>query len=130
LHGQFTPYAVRSVIKHFSDEIMEHIEGRRCRAGVCRGLIRHRISDPQAAELDEAAQLCPTAAIVEQEGGRAIDEAACIQCGLCLEVAPQAVVLEPRFAAPPGTGNDDRSVGVEPAAAAVAANVAANVAGA
>jgi ferredoxin len=141
LHGQFTPYAVRSVIRHFGDEIMEHIRSRRCRAGVCRGLIRHRISDPQAAELEEAAELCPTSAIVEstivaqdavdQAKGRTIDVAACIQCGLCLEVAPDAVVVEPRFDGSPSadagqgdvaqgdTGQGDIAIGIERAPAGV-----------
>jgi len=77
---------------------------RRCRAGVCRGLIRHRITDPAAPALAEAARLCPSAAIVPDsadggEPGWLIDDAACVQCGLCLELAPEAVLAEDRFPA-------------------------------
>ena len=100
LHGQFTPYAVRSVLRFFREEMDTHIRERRCPARQCRGLIRHRISAPGDAALPEAAELCPTEAILVGPGGGqgwAIDDARCIQCGLCRELAPDAVIVEDRF---------------------------------
>lgn len=97
LHGQFTPYAIRAALRHFRSEVEEHVRDRRCVAKACRGLIRHRVTDPAAPALAEAAALCPTEAIVGPEGERTIDEAACVQCGLCAELAPAAVVVEDRF---------------------------------
>ena len=103
LHGQFTPYAVRSAIRYFRAEIEEHVLARRCWAGVCRGLIRYRVTAPREEALVEAAALCPTAAIVEDgAGGYRIAEESCIQCGLCRELAPAAVTVEERFAAADG----------------------------
>ena len=76
---------------------------RRCRAGVCPGLIRYRVTAPREGALAEAATLCPTAAIVEDgTGGYRIVEESCIQCGLCRELAPAAVTVEERFAATDG----------------------------
>ncbi len=116
VHGQFTPYAVRAAVRHFGAEIEAHIRERRCPAGVCRGLIRHRITAPADPALVEAADLCPTDAIVpagvlegvaagvaggaEGGAGYGIDDGACIQCGLCRELAPAAVTVEERFPAP------------------------------
>ena len=97
LHGQFTPYAIRSALRHFRDEVEEHVRDHRCAAKACRGLIRHRISDAADPALAEAAALCPTDAIAGADGDRTIDDAACVQCGLCAELAPAAVVVEDRF---------------------------------
>ena len=98
LHGQFTPYAVRSLLRYFQDEITAHVRDRRCPARACRGLIRHRVLLPLDPALAEAAGLCPTDAILpDGAGGYRLDDALCIQCGLCREQAPQAVALEDRF---------------------------------
>ena len=100
LHGQFTPYAVRSVLRFFREELETHVRERRCPARRCRGLIRHRISTPDHPALSEAADLCPTDAIVGSPSGDGwgIDNERCIQCGLCCELAPEGVVVEDRFA--------------------------------
>ena len=99
LHGQFTPYAIRSALRHFRDEVEQHVRDRRCLAQACRGLIRYRVTDPAAPALAEAARLCPTGAVVPSPDGHVIDDAACVQCGLCRELAPEAVVVEDRFPA-------------------------------
>jgi NADH:ubiquinone oxidoreductase subunit F (NADH-binding) len=97
LHGQFTPYAIRAALRHFREEVEEHVRERRCRAHACRGLIRHVVTDPSAPALAEAAALCPSDAFLGWDGARTIDEAACIQCGLCAELAPGAVAVQDRF---------------------------------
>ncbi len=119
LHGQFTPYAVRGLIHYFRDELDEHIEARRDPTRSAPGLIRYLVVDPQSAALREARDFCPTGAIVErdaddasgeaepdaathaaEEGGAAdlrIDDARCIRCDVCREVAPDAVRVEDRF---------------------------------
>ena len=98
LHGQFTPYAIRAALRHFRAEVEQHVRDRRCAARACRGLIRHRLTDPSDPALAEAAALCPTQAIAgDDAAGRTIDDAACVQCGLCAELAPDAVAVEDRF---------------------------------
>jgi NADH-quinone oxidoreductase subunit F len=105
LHGQFTPYAVRGLVNYFRDELDTHIDDKRDPAKAAPGLIRYIITDPSEPALAEAAELCPTQAILEQrdeEGERSgwrIDDAKCIRCDVCREVAPNAVRVEDRFIA-------------------------------
>ena len=105
LHGQFTPYAVRGLVNYFRDELDTHIDDKRDPAKAAPGLIRYIITDPSEPALAEAADLCPTQAILEQrddEGessGWRIDDAKCIRCDVCREVAPDAVRVEDRFVA-------------------------------
>ena len=105
LHGQFTPYAVRGLVNYFRDELDIHIDHKRDPAKAAPGLIRYLITDPDAPALAEAAELCPTQAIVPQQdedgesSGWRIDDAKCIRCDVCRELAPDAVRVEDRFAA-------------------------------
>ena len=111
LHGQFTPYAVRGLVNYFRDELDTQIDEKRDPAQVAPGLIRYILSDPAAPELAEAAELCPTDAIQprpaqtedgdaeDQPDGWRIDDAKCIRCDVCREVAPDAVRIEDRFLA-------------------------------
>ena len=99
LHGQFTPYAIRAALRHFSAEVEEHVRKRRCVAKACRGLIRHVVRDPSDAGLAEAQTLCPTDAIDGRAGSFVIDEEACVQCGLCAELSPDGVAVQDRFPA-------------------------------
>ncbi|HKZ50637.1 MAG TPA: hypothetical protein VJ256_02590, partial [Dehalococcoidia bacterium] len=90
-HGQAAPTAALNAIRHFEEEMWEHIRERRCRARSCAGLIRYEI-EPGAGEAGaRAAEICPTAAIREQNGRYEIDDALCIRCGACREVAPEVV---------------------------------------
>ena len=112
LHGQFTPYAVRGLVNYFRDELDVHIDAKRDPAQAAPGLIRYLVTDPQSEQLREAQPFCPTAAIVErprdpdaEDGGDGaagpadltIDDARCIRCDVCREVAPEAVRVEDRF---------------------------------
>ena len=105
LHGQFTPYAVRGLVNYFRDELDTHIDDKRDPAKAAPGLIRYIITDPAEPALAEAAELCPTQAILEQDdeagesSGWRIDDAKCIRCDVCREVAPSAVRVEDRFVA-------------------------------
>ena len=112
LHGQFTPYAVRGLVNYFRDELDTQIDQKRDPAKVAPGLIRYVLTDPEAPELAEAAELCPTKAIVPRAqpaddddepaarpSGWRIDDSACIRCDVCRELAPDAVRVEDRFLA-------------------------------
>ena len=89
-HGQAAPTAVMNTIEAFLDEYQEHIEAKRCPAKVCRGLIRYEIVG-KSPELSEAAAICPTGAIVQEDSRYAIDQGLCIKCDACRELAPAAV---------------------------------------
>ncbi len=113
LHGQFTPYAVRGLVNYFREELDTQIDQKRDPAQVAPGLIRYVLTDPAAAELAEAAELCPTQAILPREAesedaegeadapptGWRIDDPKCIRCDVCRELAPNAVRVEDRFLA-------------------------------
>ena len=105
LHGQFTPYAVRGLVNYFRDELDTHIDDKRDPAKAAPGLIRYIITDPTEPALAEAADLCPTQAILERDDeagespGWRIDDAKCIRCDVCREFAPDVVRVEDRFVA-------------------------------
>ncbi|MCS7294600.1 MAG: hypothetical protein RMK15_11390, partial [Chloroflexota bacterium] len=54
-------------------------------------------SDPG---LPDAAEICPTNAIVETHQGWTVVDELCIRCGACREVAPNALKVTDRFAEP------------------------------
>ena len=100
VHGQFSPKIVRNTLRFFSDEYERHSAGRTCDALECEGLIRFRITNQRDLQLAEAQAICPVAAIIGTPGDRSLDEAACIRCGACTDVAPNAIVREARPASP------------------------------
>jgi NADH-quinone oxidoreductase subunit F len=89
VHGTASPTIMLKSAEYFREEIDEHIINRRCPAKVCRDLIRYEISG-DSPKLPEAAELCPTNAIVQEDGKRRINER-CIKCDACREIAPEAV---------------------------------------
>ena len=110
LHGQFTPYAVRGLVNYFRDELDVHINDKRDPAQVAPGLTRYLITDQSDPRLEEAASFCPTSCInrapVESDDDEApsdelgdwqINEAQCIHCDVCREIAPDAIRVEDRF---------------------------------
>ncbi|MEI6136611.1 MAG: NADH-ubiquinone oxidoreductase-F iron-sulfur binding region domain-containing protein [Chloroflexota bacterium] len=100
VHGQFSPKIVRNTLRFFSDEYERHSAGRTCDALECEGLIRFRITNQRDLQLAEAQAICPVAAITGTPGDRSLDEAACIRCGACTDVAPNAIVREAKPATP------------------------------
>jgi NADH-quinone oxidoreductase subunit F len=99
LHGQFAMTTVKTSLKTFREEYVEHIEQKRCRAQVCAGLIDYRVTAQGDPALPGAAEICPTDAIGEEGGTYRIDDELCIRCGACKEVAPDAIAVVDRFPA-------------------------------
>jgi len=113
VHGQAAPAVVVNSLDWFSDELDEHIFERRCRAKVCKGLIRYEVTS-QAGDLPKAADYCPTGAIVQEDGAWVIDQDLCVRCNACKEIAPEAVSIVDRF--PAGIGPAPEPVPVQPPA--------------
>jgi NADH-quinone oxidoreductase subunit F len=85
--GASAPNPVLSTIRYFRDEYEEHIRDHRCRAGVCKALIRYRINTENCTGCMACIKPCPTNAITgEKQKPHVIDEEACIRCGICYEV--------------------------------------------
>jgi NADH-quinone oxidoreductase subunit F len=95
-HGQGAPTAVKNTLQYFEDELYEHIDRRRCHAQVCKPLIRYEVTEPQA-DLDAAAEICPTEAVIKDESGWAISDERCIRCDACRQVSPDSIAVVDRF---------------------------------
>ncbi|MEE9285940.1 MAG: NADH-ubiquinone oxidoreductase-F iron-sulfur binding region domain-containing protein, partial [Dehalococcoidia bacterium] len=95
-HGQAAPAAVMSMFRFFEDELMDHIERKRCPAKVCRDLVRYEVVH-HSDMLPQAEAICPTEAIVRENGSYRIDQAKCIRCDACREQAPYAIALLDEF---------------------------------
>jgi NADH:ubiquinone oxidoreductase subunit F (NADH-binding) len=93
VHGQAAPTSVQNALQNFRDEILIHIQEKRCPAQVCLGLIRYEVDPSHDTGLESAAQICPTGAIPESDGHYAIDQERCIKCGACRELHPEAIRL-------------------------------------
>ena len=116
LHGQFTPYAVRGLTNYFQEELAAHIDDRQDPRQFSPAMTKYLITAPTAEALAEAADLCPTQAIVQKppapaagENGAGegaaeapqpqwtIDDPKCIRCDVCKEIAPDAVQIVDRY---------------------------------
>ena len=87
--GQTAPNPVLTTLKYFREEYLEHINNRRCPAGVCKKLIHHEIIKENCIACNLCKKSCPVSAITgtpKEKGSYSIDSKVCINCGLCLEV--------------------------------------------
>jgi NADH-quinone oxidoreductase subunit F len=90
--GGTAPNPVLSTIRYFRDEYEEHIINKRCRAKVCRALLKYRILSDVCTMCGRCAKACPVEAIsgktkTKKEKGIPfkIDEQKCTKCGMCFE---------------------------------------------
>ncbi len=84
--GQTAPNPVLSTIRYFRDEYLEHIDNKRCPAGVCKALMQYTIIEDKCVGCTACARKCPVNAI---EGAvktpHTIIQDKCIKCGVCME---------------------------------------------
>jgi len=96
-HGQGAPTVIMSTFRFFEEELLEHVERKRCPAKRCRGLIRYEVLH-QSERLAAAEAICPTNAVIQRDGNYFIDQAKCVKCDACREQAPHAVTVVDEFA--------------------------------
>jgi Fe-S-cluster-containing hydrogenase component 2 len=90
VHGSAAPTIMLKSAEYFREEIDEHIIHGRCPAQVCKDLIRYEVF-AGSDKLAEAAEICPTEAIVQDDGAWKIIDERCIRCNACREIAPAAI---------------------------------------
>ena len=81
--GQTASNPVLSTLRYFRDEYLEHVQNRRCPAGVCKELITYSVND-NCTGCRACTLACPVDAITgEKEGRHTIDAGTCIRCDAC-----------------------------------------------
>ena len=82
--GQTSPNPVLSTLRYFRDEYIEHIVNHRCPAGVCKNLMKYKITD-KCIGCSACSRQCPVGAISgELKKKFEIDQEKCIKCGKCI----------------------------------------------
>lgn len=95
-HGSLSPVIMRNTLTHFRDEYDAHAVENRCPAQVCPDLIEYVVAN-QSSAVEEAAAICPTDAIVQVNGKWKVDDAKCIRCHACKDVAPDDIDIVDKF---------------------------------
>ena len=90
--GKTAPNPVLSTLRYFREEYEEHIQDRRCRAGVCQKLVRYVIDPDLCAACGACVDYCTQEAISEKDGVYAIDESRCTACGACAAACPAGAI--------------------------------------
>jgi NADH-quinone oxidoreductase subunit F len=90
--GQTASNPVLSTLRYFRDEYIEHIEKKRCPAGVCKDLIVYYINE-HCKGCMLCIKACPEGAITGKKKQRhLIDTSKCIKCGSCKNVCKSGAV--------------------------------------
>ncbi|MCX7835587.1 MAG: 4Fe-4S binding protein [bacterium] len=88
--GKDAPNPVLSTLKYFREEWLQHIQEKKCVAGVCRALITYWINPEKCTGCLICGRACPQGAIIgEKQKPHRIDPAKCDKCGVCYTVCPE-----------------------------------------
>ena len=84
--GQTAPNPVLSTLRYFREEYIEHIQHKRCPAGVCKALLSYKIDPTKCRGCTLCARTCPAGAISGSvKNPHSIDVLKCVKCGACIE---------------------------------------------
>ena len=84
--GQTASNPVRSTLRYFMDEYMEHIRDKKCRAHKCRKMVTYSIVADKCRGCTACARSCPANAISGKvREAHVIDPKKCIKCGQCVQ---------------------------------------------
>lgn len=84
--GQTSPNPVLSTMDNFWDEYLEHVNEHKCRAGVCKSMMKYVVEPEMCVGCTACARNCPVNAISgERKEVHFINQEICIKCGVCME---------------------------------------------
>ncbi len=84
--GQTAPNPVLSTLRYFREEYIEHVQHKRCSAGVCKELITYSINE-NCPGCRVCLRACPADAITgEKKELHVIDPDKCTKCGTCMDL--------------------------------------------
>ena len=84
--GQTSPNPILSTLDNFYDEYLEHVHDKKCRAGVCKSLMKYVIEPDTCIGCTACVRVCPVDAISgEKKMSHLINQATCIKCGACYD---------------------------------------------
>lgn len=90
--GQAATNPVLSTLQYFENEYREHIEKKRCVAGVCKNLLAYEIFE-NCIGCGICKINCPVSCISgERKQMHTIDKDACIKCGVCFSKCPKHAI--------------------------------------
>ncbi len=94
VHGQFSPKPMRNLLQYFREDFDGLVVDRHDSTHTIPAMTQYRVANSRDPRVEDAVAICPADAFRGNAGFRTIDDAACIRCAACLEVAPGAVVRE------------------------------------
>ena len=85
--GSTAANPVISTLERFEDEYLEHINDKKCSAGVCRELLSFSIDVEKCTGCTRCLRECPVNAVIgEVRKPHSINADLCIKCGTCFDV--------------------------------------------
>ncbi len=74
-------------------ELTEHIVGKKCPAGKCKGMLNYVIDPALCTGCGACLDICPEEAIEGKDGFiHMIEEKLCIKCGKCVPICPEGAI--------------------------------------
>lgn len=95
--GKTAPNPVLSTLRYFRDEVMVHVNEKRCPTGNCESLASFNIDTDTCKACTACIRVCPVNAItgtVKQPETFKIDQDKCIKCGVCLSSCKFAAITK------------------------------------
>jgi NADH-quinone oxidoreductase subunit F len=95
--GKTAPNPVLSTLNYFRDEVMAHVNDKKCPAGACESLAEFKIVTEKCKACTLCIKACPVDAItgvVKQPESFDIDQEKCIKCGVCLAACKFAAIIK------------------------------------
>ena len=100
VHGQFSPKPMRNLLQYFREDFDALALERRDPTLTIPAMSQYRVANSSDRKVEDAVAICPVNAFRGGPGARTIDDAACIRCDACTEVAPGAIVREAKQLTP------------------------------